>query len=330
MANVVDDFKENQPESVPTVIPAKDFDVEADTNALRKAMKGFGTNEDAIIDIVSSRSTEQLKEVSTKYSVFFCRNLLKDLEGELSGKLETVVLSRFLSLNEYHATCLRKAMKGLGTNEKALVGILCTRTNAEMLELKETYNKLFDRQLEADVVKEVSGDLEKILVSVLTGDRSDVELDETLAVKEANELFEAGVGRLGTTESTFNRIFGLRSFSQLRATFAAYAKIEGTTIESAIQKEMSGYVRDAFLTIFYMATDPVYCYTKNMHDAMKGAGTDDGTLMRMVLSHCEVDLLTIRGRFQAIYGEELRDWVEKETSGDYRKILVALVNNPVE
>jgi len=326
MANV-EDFDESQPENVPTVLPAKDFDSEEDAKALRKAMKGFGTDEQTIIKFVASRSTEQLKEIADKFKTCFGRDLLEDLKSELRGKLEKVVIGRFLTLPEFHATCLRKAMKGIGTKEDTLIEILCTRTNEEILELKETYQTMFDRDLEEDVVNEVSGDFEKILVSVLQGQR-ETEVDEEQVQTEAKELYEAGEGALGTTESVFNRVFAVRSYPQLRATFAAYKDLTGGGIHSAITKEMSGNMEKTFLTIFYRATNPVTCYAKMFYDSMKDLGTDDTKLIRLVLSHCEVDLLTIRGRYQAIYGEELGDRIKDETSGDYENVLIALVDNP--
>lgn len=39
--------------------PAQNFDPVADANALRKAMKGFGTDEDALINVICRRSNEQ-------------------------------------------------------------------------------------------------------------------------------------------------------------------------------------------------------------------------------------------------------------------------------
>lgn len=43
----------------PTVLPAQNFDPVKDAHDLRKAMKGFGTDEDALINIICRRSNEQ-------------------------------------------------------------------------------------------------------------------------------------------------------------------------------------------------------------------------------------------------------------------------------
>lgn len=43
----------------PTLVPAQNFDPVADAHALRKAMKGFGTDEDGLINIICRRSNEQ-------------------------------------------------------------------------------------------------------------------------------------------------------------------------------------------------------------------------------------------------------------------------------
>lgn len=43
----------------PTVTAAQNFDPTTDANALRKAMKGFGTDEDALINVICRRSNEQ-------------------------------------------------------------------------------------------------------------------------------------------------------------------------------------------------------------------------------------------------------------------------------
>lgn len=45
------------------------------------------------------------------------------------------------------------------------------------------------------------------------------------ARQDADDLYKAGEGKLGTDEKTFNAIFARRSYHQLRATFEEYQRV---------------------------------------------------------------------------------------------------------
>jgi hypothetical protein len=45
------------------------------------------------------------------------------------------------------------------------------------------------------------------------------------ARQDADDLYKAGAGKLGTDEKTFNAIFARRSYYQLRATFEEYQRV---------------------------------------------------------------------------------------------------------
>ena len=49
-------------------------------------------------------------------------------------------------------------------------------------------------------------------------------------------------------------------------------------------------------------------------------------LHKTLLFLFQTDLPTIKGKYKSLYGQPLRDAVKKETSGDYQKALLALID----
>ncbi|XP_059757347.1 annexin A13 isoform X1 [Balaenoptera ricei] len=312
--------------------PAKErshqgFDVDRDAKKLNKACKGMGTDEATIIEILSSRTSNERQQIKQKYKITYGKDLEEVLKSELSGNFEKTALALLDHPSEYAARQLKKAMKGLGTNEAVLIEVLCTRTNKEIIAIKEAYQRLFDRSLESDVKGDTSGSLKKILVSLLQANRDEGDnVDKDLAGQDAKDLYDAGEGRWGTDESTFNEVLAKRNHKQLRATFQAYQVLIGKDIEEAIEAETSGDLQKAYLTLVRSARDLHGYFADCLYKAMKGAGTDEETLIDIIVTQAEVNLQGIKAKFQEKYQKSLSDMVRSDTSGDFQKLLVALLH----
>ncbi|WP_411027321.1 annexin, partial [Salmonella sp. s54925] len=114
-----------------TVKAASPFDAEADCELLRKAMYGAGTDENTIIDILATRSNEQRVKIRLQFKTMFGKDFINELKSELSGNLEECLLALLEPKYLYDAKCLRRGMRGAGTDEETLIDILCTRSNAD-------------------------------------------------------------------------------------------------------------------------------------------------------------------------------------------------------
>ena len=62
-----------------------------------------------------------------------------------------------------------------------------------------------------------------------------------------------------------------------------------------------------------------------LRKAMKGLGTDDTTLIRVIVTRTELDMPYIKAEYEKQYKKPLVDAVHSETSGHYRSFLLALV-----
>lgn len=315
------------PTALASVKPADDFSAEKSAEALRKAMKGLGTDEDAIIRVLTNHCNFQRVEIEKTFKTMYGRDLKSDLKSEVSGKFLDIALALLEPPRLYDAQLCNGAIKGVGTDEDTLIEVLSTRSNKDILEINKLYRSTYKRELERDIQADTSGHFKRLLVSLVTGNREEPREspDLELAKKEAGELYQAGAKKLGTDESTFNRILCLRSAEQLRETFNQYKILTKKDIEDAIKSETSGNLCDGFLAIVKSVKSPSAFFAERLHKSMKGAGTDDKALRRLIVTRSEVDMETIKRDFHSSYGKSLASFIDGDTSGDYKKILLALV-----
>ncbi|XP_072016490.1 annexin A11-like [Amphiura filiformis] len=309
----------------PTVTPYAGFDKDADTVALRKAMKGLGTDEKAIIDVLAARSSAQRQELILQFKTAYGRDLISDLKSELSGHFEDAILALMSPPELYDAKCLKKAMKGLGTDESAIIEVLCTRNNKQIHMIRDRYKKEFKHDLEKDLKDETSGNFKRILIGISQGGRDEGPADASRAAADAQTLYKAGEGKLGTDESEFQRILVAKSAAHLRMVFDEYEKVSKKSIEKAIKSEMSRDLENAYLTIVGFFRNPVEFYADLLQKAMVGVGTDEDRLIRIIVSRSEWDLELIKSTYMHKYKRTLVDAVKSEVSGDFRKLLIALI-----
>uniref|UniRef100_A0A7N6AK98 Annexin n=1 Tax=Anabas testudineus TaxID=64144 RepID=A0A7N6AK98_ANATE len=306
----------------------KDFpgaDPLKDVEVLRKAMKGFGTDENAIIELLGNRSNRQRVPMVAAYKTTYGKDLIRDLKSELTGNFENLVLAMMMSPSHFDASELREAIKGAGTDEACLIEILSSRSNAEIQEINRIYKAEYGKKLEDAIISDTSGHFRRLLVSLSQGNRDEREtVDISLAKQDAQKLYAAGENKVGTDESQFNAILCARSKPHLRAVFHEYQQMCGKEIEKSICREMSGHLEDGMVAVVKCIKNTPAYFAERLHKAMKGAGTKDRTLIRIMVSRSEVDMLDIRQEYLKAYGKSLYTDISGDTSGDYKKLLVKL------
>uniref|UniRef100_A0A8C2ERQ1 Annexin n=1 Tax=Cyprinus carpio TaxID=7962 RepID=A0A8C2ERQ1_CYPCA len=306
----------------------KDFpgaDPLRDVEVLRKAMKGFGTDENAIIELLGSRSNKQRVPLKAAYKTTYGKDLVSDLKSELRGNFEDLVLAMLKTPTHFDASELREAISGAGTDEACLIEILSSRSNAEIQEITKIYKAEYGKSLEDAISGDTSGHFRRLLVSLSQGNRDEREtVDISMAKQDAQKLYAAGEKKVGTDESQFNAILCARSKPHLRQVFHEYQQMCGKDIEKSICGEMSGNVESGMVAVVKCIKNTPAYFAERLHKSMQGAGTKDRTLIRIMVSRSEVDMLDIRQEYLRLYGKSLYTAISGDTSGDYKKLLLKL------
>ncbi|XP_024961829.1 annexin D5-like isoform X2 [Cynara cardunculus var. scolymus] len=252
---------------------------------------------------------------------------IKRLTSELGGDLKKAILLWMPDPARRDAIILQDALT-TDIDLKAATEVICSRTPSQLQHLKQIYPSLHGvyKHLEDAIQAQTSGDLGQLLLAYLSTPRSEgLEVDRTMVDHDAKALYKAGEKRLGTDEKTFRIIFSGRSRAHLAAVSSAYHNMYGNTLKKAVKGETSGNYEHALVTILQCAENPGKYFAKVLRKAMKGMGTDDKTLIRVIVTRTEIDMQYIKAEYHKKHHKSLNDAVHSETSGHYQTFLLSLL-----
>ena len=315
------------PQYVPK--PVDQAKVDADAATLRKAIKGLGTDENAIIQLISNRTNKERLAMIESYKKQFNRNLIEDLKSELHGHFEEAVLALFEDPIVYDCITLKNAMKGAGTDEDSVIEILATRSNKDITSIKQKYLQMYGKPLEQDLASDLSGDLKTVMLTLASAFRSEnANPNQAECQKKADQLFKAGEKRLGTDEKVFYDILTQSSPQELRIIDAIYMQAHNHGLLTAIDKEFHhSNMKKLLQTIVYSSTNPSEYFATRIYYAVKGAGTKDPLLIRILATRDEIDMPQIKEAFKRLYNRDMAKAIDSDTHGDYKKLLLEICNH---
>lgn len=292
-------------------------------------MKGFGTDEKALIRELADKDPFQIHAINDAFQRNHRRNLIADIKSETSSWFEygLVALARGPLMADVHL--LHDAMSGPGTKERALNDVLLGRSNADINAIKAAYRQTFKRDLVAAVKDDLSMKTERHFEIVLSAQRAE---DSAPVVKpdvdrDVDAIYSATEGKLGTDEMRVCSILSTRNDNQIRAIAHEYRLKYARDLETVIRKEFSGHMEDALLFQLRRGMDRYMHQAILLEDAMAGAGTKDYLLVsRVVRSHWDrANMANVKGAYEKRYGRSLASRIKGETSGDYQRLMIACI-----
>ncbi|KAK9466467.1 hypothetical protein V1512DRAFT_263663 [Lipomyces arxii] len=306
------------------------YDPSQDVADLIKATKGFGTDEKALIRVLAKKTPWQIDALVPAFQRTRNHSLQSVITKEVSGNFRDALLLIVAGPLGADVMNVRSALDGAGTKESLLNDVVLGRTNADLNTIKQLYLQRHLHSLEADIESDLSLKTASFFRMVLACNRMDenFSIDPNRVQMDASDLYQATVAKLGTDENLVSSIFATRSAAHLAQVASAFEARYGRKLSAVISSEFSGHLEDALLHVLKLAVNrPVYC-AELLEKSMAGAGTKDELLLsRVVRFHWDPALVQqLKGAYHHIYRRDLIERIKSETSGDYERILVAMLN----
>lgn len=279
----------------------------SDAKAIRDAIKGLGTDDAKLVEVITHRTNEQLVSITAEYTAAFGKSIFEDIKGDTSGNYRELLISLVEPRPTYIAKVVHNAIKGAGTNEGALIDALVHTPNYLIKAASEAYQKLYNKSIVEDVVGDTSGDFKRVLVGLLGGQRKETGADLSRAEHDADHIYKKGEGKIGTDEDAFVEFFLQSSPAHIFEVDRIYTQKHGHGLVVAINKEFSGNIRRILKGL---AQPPQVYWARRIHHAISGLGTDDSALIRAFVLNNREQLRSVEAAY--------KDHVERKKSGGHK------------
>ncbi|XP_058016220.1 annexin A9 isoform X2 [Ahaetulla prasina] len=295
-----------------TIRPHLNFDAAKDAQTFFEAISGKGVDCGAVLDLLTSRSSEHRQQIAEAFFKFTQQGLLKTLEAVVPSQFETIIRGLLRPAAQYDAHEIQAGLQGLEV--ETLIEITSTRPAKQLQEMLAYYKQDFKSDLEKDIACGTTGGFRDLLLALIKGQRECYSgtIDYVLIRQDSKALADAtNGGDAGLLEeSEWIRILSQRSPEHLRRVFSWYQEMTGISVEEIMEKRFQGNFREAGLTLVSLLRNtPLYFATK-LHSAITDAGSNPRTAVRIMISRSETDLLSIRTEFKRRYGISLYSFIK--------------------
>lgn len=209
---------------------------------LRGSMKGLGTDEAALADILMPRSNHEIRQMKELYKKMYQRDLEKDVNSETSGQFRETLMNQLKASRdptEDVGVAIREAEELINSarqkkwdKDHALYRILFQRSYAQLRAIFKLYETATGSDIEDSVKNKTKGDTETGMVSL-------VRAAKGIRFFYAVALYEAMKGR-GTDDNALISVMVSRSEIDLARIAEEYQRLFGTTLAAAVSQETKG------------------------------------------------------------------------------------------
>uniref|UniRef100_A0A1A8ED30 Annexin n=1 Tax=Nothobranchius kadleci TaxID=1051664 RepID=A0A1A8ED30_NOTKA len=225
-----------------------------DASELKASMKGLGTDEETLIELVCSRNDDELTEIKKVYREMFKKELDKDIAGDTSGDFAKLLLALvqtkrdepsnvvdYQKIDDDARSLYEAGVKRKGTDVVTWISIISQRSIPHLRKVFERYKSYSPYDMKESIRKEVKGDLEKSFLTL-------VECFENKQLYFANRLYEAMKSK-GAKEKVVTRIMVSRCEVDLMRIRTEFKRQYKKSLYQTIAEHTKGDYQKALLSL---------------------------------------------------------------------------------
>ncbi|CAI4224705.1 unnamed protein product [Auanema sp. JU1783] len=224
-----------------------------DVLELHRAVKGLGTNEKVLIEILVSRTNEEMEAIRNCYFTTYGKSLEDAVSSDTSGDFRRLLLILIQGRkDETERTVIFRAQedaqhmvksleKKSGIDKFDAFKVLGTSNAHHVRHVSSEFERLTGTPLEKAIEKEYSGDMRNLLQALLLVSHGKPRFF-------ANQIHLATKG-LGTRDKDLIRVLVGRSEIDLAQIVELYHVFYKKSLYELIKEECKGGYRDALMTI---------------------------------------------------------------------------------
>ena len=279
-------------------------------------------NEDSILEIITKTDLKTRIQISQYYKATYNDSLFDEITSKIGGDFGYCAAQLFLSPLEF---CIHHLKKGLDKSNECTMEQLTSKTNDELILIEDTFNKMTGKDLKKEILKTYKGPVGNNLVNLWEIKRViNPNPDRKECEKYANILAKNNPNNWVEDENIFKDIFIQRSPEELILIARYYLKITGNNLLDDIESKTKGNTKLLSKEILYNNIMPQELFAEKIYLSIKGFGTDEETLSRVLVSRSELDMSEIRDIYQKKYNNSLKEDINGDTSGTYQKLCIFL------
>ena len=281
--------------------------------------------EEAIIKVVENSNLEKRLQICLYYSETYGKSLYSELKTKLSGHFKALAIHLFIHPITFYTKLLKKGLKSFGGDEDIILEALSFPNKEEMNQIESCFKTETGKDLIQEIEKNFSGVLKKNLINLISTPRGESHTpNPNKCEKLADLLISVGEGNWAGNDDIFKEVFIKSSGEELILIGRFYYKKTGKNMLDIIEKKITGKNKILLKEVLYNNIIPQELYAEKIYNSIKGLGTNNSLLARVLVLRHEIDMDEINEFYKDKYKKEMKDDIIGDTSGNFQKLCLLL------